>query len=33
MTSAEFLNWAMSQPEGRRHELVAGEVFAMAPAS
>lgn len=31
MTSAEFLIWAMSQPEGRRHELVAGEVVAMAP--
>ena len=31
MTSTEFLTWAMSQSEGRRHELVAGEVFAMAP--
>jgi Uma2 family endonuclease len=31
MTSTRFLAWAMSQPEGRRHELVAGEVVAMAP--
>lgn len=31
MTSGEFLTWAMSQPKGRRYELVAGEVVAMAP--
>jgi Uma2 family endonuclease len=31
MTSAEFLVWAMSQPQGSRYELVAGEVVAMAP--
>lgn len=31
MTSAAFLAWAMSQPRGSRHELVAGEVVAMAP--
>lgn len=30
MTSGEFLTWAMSQPGGRRYELVAGEVVAMA---
>ena len=31
MTSDEFIAWAMEQPEGRRYELVAGEVVAMAP--
>ncbi|MFO1038326.1 MAG: Uma2 family endonuclease [Geminicoccaceae bacterium] len=31
MTAEEFLDWAMAQPEGRRYELVAGEVVAMAP--
>ncbi len=31
MTSDEFIVWAMEQPEGKRYELVAGEVFAMAP--
>lgn len=31
MTSDEFIAWAMEQPEGRRCELVAGEVVAMAP--
>jgi Uma2 family endonuclease len=31
MTAAEFLDWAMAQPEGARYELVAGEVVAMAP--
>jgi Uma2 family endonuclease len=31
MTAGEFIEWAMDQPEGRRYELVAGEVVAMAP--
>jgi Uma2 family endonuclease len=31
MTADEFIVWAMEQPEGERYELVAGEVFAMAP--
>lgn len=31
MTSDEFIAWAMEQPEGRRYELAAGEVVAMAP--
>jgi Uma2 family endonuclease len=31
MTADEFIAWAMVQPEGLRHELVAGEVIAMAP--
>jgi Uma2 family endonuclease len=31
MTSGEFLAWAMSQPRGRRYELVEGEAVAMAP--
>jgi Uma2 family endonuclease len=31
MTADEFLAWAMQQPEGRRYELVAGEVVSMAP--
>lgn len=31
MTANEFLDWAMTQPDGVRYELVAGEVVAMAP--
>jgi Uma2 family endonuclease len=31
MTADEFIAWAMEQPEGKRYELVAGEVVAMAP--
>ena len=31
MTSDEFIAWAATQPEAGRHELVAGEVVAMAP--
>jgi Uma2 family endonuclease len=31
MTSDEFIAWAMEQPETERYELVAGEIFAMAP--
>jgi Uma2 family endonuclease len=31
MTGDEFIAWAMEQPEGKRYELVAGEVVAMAP--
>jgi Uma2 family endonuclease len=31
MTADEFIAWTMGQPEGRRYELVAGEVVAMAP--
>jgi Uma2 family endonuclease len=31
MTVDQFLSWAMAQPDGRRYELVAGEVVAMAP--
>ncbi|MDX6752586.1 Uma2 family endonuclease [Geminicoccaceae bacterium 1502E] len=31
MTAEEFLAWVLEQPEGRRHELAAGEVVAMAP--
>lgn len=31
MTSDEFIAWAMQQPEGKRYELVGGEVVAMAP--
>ena len=31
MTADEFLDWAMTQPDGARYELVAGEVVAMAP--
>jgi Uma2 family endonuclease len=31
MTADEFIAWAMERPEGQRYELVAGEVFAMAP--
>jgi Uma2 family endonuclease len=31
MTGDEFIAWAMEQPEGKRYELAAGEVVAMAP--
>lgn len=31
MTADEFIAWAMEQPEGQHYELVAGELFAMAP--
>ena len=31
MTVDEFLAWLDEGPEGMRHELVAGEVVAMAP--
>jgi len=31
MTVDEFLAWQAAQPEGARHELVAGEAVAMAP--
>lgn len=31
MTSDEFIAWATEQPEGKRYELVGGEVVAMAP--
>lgn len=31
MTSDEFIAWALEQPEGRRYELVGGQVVAMAP--
>lgn len=31
MTADEFLVWALEQPEGKRYELVAGEVVSMAP--
>jgi Uma2 family endonuclease len=31
MTVDQFLDWAMAQPDGRRYELVAGEVVAMVP--
>jgi Uma2 family endonuclease len=31
MTADEFIAWAMQQPEGKRYELAAGEVVAMAP--
>ena len=31
MTSDEFILWAMAQPEGRRYELVGGEVVSMSP--
>jgi Uma2 family endonuclease len=31
MTADEFIPWAMAQPEGRRYELVAGEIIAVAP--
>ncbi len=29
MTAADFLAWAMVQPEGARYELVAGEAVAI----
>ena len=31
MSSDEFIAWAMEQPEGKRYELVGGEVVGMAP--
>jgi len=31
MTADQFLTWAMQQPEGKRYELVGGEVAGMAP--
>jgi len=31
MTVDQFLGWAMAQPDGARHELVAGDVVALAP--
>ena len=31
MTGDEFIIWAMEQPEGKRYELVAGEVVSMSP--
>jgi Uma2 family endonuclease len=31
MTSDAFIAWAMEQPDGRRYELAAGEIVAMAP--
>ena len=31
MTADEFIAWAMEQPEGKRYELMAGQVIAMAP--
>ena len=31
MTGDEFIVWAMDQPEGKRYELVAGEVVSMSP--
>jgi Uma2 family endonuclease len=31
MTADEFILWAMEQPEGKRYELVGGEVFPMSP--
>jgi Uma2 family endonuclease len=31
MTADEFIAWAMEQPEGRRYELVDGEIVAMSP--
>lgn len=30
MTSDEFIEWSMRQPEGHRYELVGGEVVGMA---
>lgn len=30
MTSDEFIEWSMNQPEGRRYELVAGKPMEMA---
>jgi Uma2 family endonuclease len=31
MTADEFIAWAMAQPEGKRYELVDGEIVAMSP--
>lgn len=31
MSADEFLDWTMGQPDGRRYELAAGKVVAMAP--
>jgi Uma2 family endonuclease len=31
MSADEFIAWAMEQPDGKRYELVAGEVVTMAP--
>jgi Uma2 family endonuclease len=31
MTANEFIVWALQQPEGRRYELVVGEVLGMEP--
>jgi Uma2 family endonuclease len=31
MKVPEFLSWADKQPDGKRYELVDGEVVAMAP--
>jgi Uma2 family endonuclease len=31
MTVDQYISWAMTQPDGPRYELVAGEVVAMAP--
>ena len=31
MTSDEFIEWAMAQPEHLHYELAAGEIVAMAP--
>lgn len=31
MTADEFIAWAMRQPEGKRYELVDGEIVAMSP--
>ena len=31
MSADEFLRWAMEQPQGKRYELVGGEVVAMSP--
>ncbi len=31
MTADEFTAWAMQQDDGRRYELVSGDVIAMAP--
>ena len=31
MTVEEFITWEIEQPEGKRYELVAGEVVPMSP--
>jgi len=31
MSADEFLRWAVTQPEGKRYELVRGEVIPMSP--